>query len=59
MPEIVKNTIDGVKYHYFDNNFRRFDDPYPLVNKYFSRVEGTSGEFFALNNGWVGGADSR
>jgi len=30
-----------------------------LVNKYFSKVNGSNGEFFALNNGWVGGADSR
>lgn len=43
-----------------DNSYRSFDDPYPLVNKYFSRVAGVDGDFFALNNGWVGGDnDSR
>ncbi len=49
-----------IKYHYIDNSNRSFDDPYPLVHRYFSRVEGVDGEFYAINNGWVGGHnDSR
>jgi len=59
IPEIVKSTIDSVRHNYFEHSYRRFDDPWPLVNKYFSKVKGTTGEFFAINNGWVGGADSR
>lgn len=50
--------MSDVRYNYFDNSNRSFDDPYPLVNKYFSRVDGTDGEFYAINNGWVGGNDS-
>jgi hypothetical protein len=56
----VRNTIGNVKHNFLDNSYRSFDDPYPLVNKYFSRVAGVDGDFYALNNGWVGGGnDSR
>jgi len=51
--------MNNVKYHYYENRYRSFDDPYPLVNKYFTRVDGVDGEFFAVNNGWVEGNDSR
>lgn len=56
---MIKNTMNEVRRNYLDNNYRSFDDAYPLVNKYFSKVQGVDGDFYALNNGWVGGNDSR
>lgn len=59
IPEIVSITLGSVKHNYYENKYRTFDDPYPLVNKYFSKVEANDSCFYAINNGWVGGADSR
>lgn len=69
IPEIVNNTMNEVRHNYLHNNYRDFEDPYPFVSKYFSRIPKTkecqnpddcpNDCFWALNNGWVGGADSR
>jgi glycogen debranching enzyme len=59
VPEIIKNTMGAVRYHYMDAKNRSFDDAYPMVERYFSRVEGKKGSFYALNNGWVGGNNAR
>lgn len=66
IPEIVNNTMNEVRHNYLHNDYRDLEDSYPLVSKYFSRIpknskntEGPKECFWALNNGWVGGADSR
>jgi hypothetical protein len=56
---MVSITLGSVKHNFYENKYRTFDDPYPLVNKYFSKVETNDSCFYAINNGWVGGADSR
>jgi hypothetical protein len=43
IPEIISITMGSVRHSYFENSYRRFDDPYPLVNKYFSKVDGRHG----------------
>lgn len=60
VPELIRNTMNDIRHHYFDNSHRSFEDSHPLVNRYFSRVDGKDGEFYALNNGYVSGdIDSR
>lgn len=55
--------MNEVRHNYLHNNYRDLDDPYPFVKKYFSRIPcGKYSQkecYYALNNGWVAGADSR
>ena len=47
-----------IKDNYIDNHHRSFNDPYPLVSKYFTQVISLEGKkFYALNNGWVHNID--
>jgi len=59
IPEIIRNTMGEVRYHYMEAMTRNFGDIYPLVGTYFSPVQGPNHKFYALNNGWVGNHDSR
>lgn len=57
---MVRNTINQVRQEYLYNKTRSFDDPHPLVDQYFTKVKGYDGDYYGLNNGWVGGDnDSR
>ena len=58
IPEIISNTLGYVRYHYFETTVRTFDDPWPLVTKYFSSVDGEKRNYYALNNGWVDNKDA-
>jgi hypothetical protein len=57
---MIENTINYIKVSYFVTKERSLSDPYPLALTYFTKVDGKEGDFYALNNGWVGGDfDSR
>ena len=59
VPEIISNIREEIRYHYLTKRLRSFNSGVPFVNPYFSSVTMKDGaKIYALNNGWVMGADT-